>query len=66
MDSCNFLAKSEIKSLNKRINKQNKKDSLKKGEFCISVNVLRSIRMKVEVAVKSLEKEPNDKRAKEL
>lgn len=59
-------AKSEIESLNKRINKQNKKDGLNKGEFCISVNVLRSIGMEAGVAAKSLEKEPNDKRAKEL
>jgi hypothetical protein len=58
--------KSEIESLNKRIKKQNKKDGLKEGEFCISVNVLRSIGMQAGVAAKSLEKDPNDKRAKEL
>jgi hypothetical protein len=58
--------KSEIETLNKRIKKQNKKDGLKEGEFCISVNVLRSIGMEAGVAAKSLEKDPNDKRAKEL
>ncbi|KAH8650315.1 DnaJ domain-containing protein, partial [Tricladium varicosporioides] len=58
--------KSEIESLNKRIKKQNKKDGFKEGEFCISVNVLRSIGMEAGVAAKYLEKDPDDKQAKEL
>jgi hypothetical protein len=65
-DSCDFLTKSEIETLNKRIKKQNKKDGLKEGEFCISVNVLCSIGMEAGVAAKSLEKDPNNKQAKEL
>ena len=58
--------KSEIESLNKRIKKQNTKDGRKADEFFISINVLRSIGMEAGVAARSLEKNPNNKRAKEL
>ncbi|KAH7418755.1 hypothetical protein BKA64DRAFT_554761, partial [Cadophora sp. MPI-SDFR-AT-0126] len=58
--------KAKIESLNKRITKQNKKDGFTKGEFLIGINVLRAIGMEAGVAVKSLKKDPNSKRAKEL
>jgi hypothetical protein len=65
-DHRDSLAISEIQSINERIKKRNKEDGFREGEFCVSVNVLRTIGMEAGVAAEYLEKNPKDERAKEL
>jgi uncharacterized membrane protein YheB (UPF0754 family) len=63
---CDSLTKSEIKNLNKRIKKQNKKDIFKKSKFYININILCFIRIEAGITTKSLEKNLNNKQAKKI